>query len=86
MATKTLTDAELLANIDADRDGPVGPAVDAAPLRALAAAVRRRDQAEADVSRLVESARSAGLSWAVIGAELGVTRQGALKRYGHGRD
>lgn len=80
-ATKT-SDAELLARIEADTDEPTGPAIGGDTLRALAAAGRARANAEETITDAVAQARSEGLSWAVIGAVLGVSRQGALKRYG----
>ena len=56
----------------------VGPEV-LIELRAAAAA--RRD-AEGRAEGAVIVARRAGLSWGVIGAQLGITRQGARQRYG----
>ncbi len=47
-------------------------------LRAAAAA--RRD-AESRVESAVIAAHRSGLSWGVIGAQLGITRQGARQRY-----
>ncbi|MFT4299364.1 MAG: hypothetical protein QM597_07015 [Aeromicrobium sp.] len=84
MSTSQKTrDTDLLDRIEADADEPTGPAIDAAPLRAIAEAMHARDTAEEDIRSGVEKAREAGLSWAVIGAALGVSRQAALKRYGH---
>lgn len=80
-ATKP-TDADLLDRIAADADEPVGPALDAAPLRALSLAVHQRDAAETAIRDAVTAARAEGLSWAVIGTVLGISRQGALQRYG----
>lgn len=86
MATKTQSrrrsDAEILADIEADRDTPIGPPVDGATLRALGAAAKTRDDAEASVAAGIDAARAAGHSWAVIGAVLGVSRQAVVKRYG----
>lgn len=82
MTNTKVRDEELLARIEADADEPAGPAIDAAPLRAIAVAVERRSEAEEALARAVAAAREAGLSWGSIGAVLGVTRQGALKRYG----
>ena len=81
-ATAKHADAELLARIDADTDEPTGPAIDAAPLRDLARAVAVRDDAERAIGAAVDAARDQGLSWATIGAVLGISRQGALQRYG----
>lgn len=82
MSTKTIrSDADLLAEIEADQDEPIGAAIDGAPLRDIAAAVARRNAAESDIAAAVARARAAGMSWAVIGAGLGVSRQAALKRF-----
>ncbi|WP_261820828.1 hypothetical protein [Nocardioides sp. OK12] len=54
------------------------------------AIVRRTAQAEQEVRSLlrqaVASARGAGHSWAVLGAELGMSRQAAQQRFGEPRD
>lgn len=83
--TKTMhtSDTDLLASIEADTDEPIAPAIDGAVLRAIAAAHQRRDDADADLAESVATARDQGLSWAVIGSVLGMSRQGALQRYGH---
>ena len=44
-------------------------------------AVEAREDAEDRISRAVDRAREEGATWAMIGQALGVTRQGALKRY-----
>jgi len=81
---KTVTsDADPIARIDADEDEPTGEPIEAASLRELAAAVDRRSEAEMDIQAAVDAAREDGLSWGVIGAVLGISRQGALRRYGH---
>jgi hypothetical protein len=49
-------------------------------LRAAAAA---RRAAEGRLEAAVIAARHAGLSWGVIGAQLGMTRQGARQRFDH---
>jgi len=43
--------------------------------------VRRRQRLEADIAAEVVRLRAAGVSWTVIGAALGVSRQGARQRY-----
>ena len=43
--------------------------------------VRRRQRLEADIAAEVARLRRAGVSWTVIGAALGVSRQGARQRY-----
>jgi len=50
----------------------------AARLRRL---VRRRAALDAELRRQVEAARAAGLSWAKVGAALGVSREAAWKHY-----
>lgn len=47
-------------------------------LRAAAAARRAADDR---LEAAVRAGRAAGLSWGVIGAQLGVTRQGARQRF-----
>lgn len=76
------SDDEMLAEIAADTDRHIGPSIDGAPVRAITAAVQRREDAEVDIAAHVAAAREAGFSWGVIGEALGITRQGALKRYG----
>lgn len=39
--------------------------------------------AEADLHAAVAQAQEASVSWTVIGAALGVTRQAAQKQFGH---
>lgn len=48
----------------------------------LAAVVRRRQALEDEIRLTVSAARAAGLTWAQLGAALGVTRQAAQLRYG----
>ena len=50
-------------------------------LDALIAALHDRDQAERGLAQAVSAARANGASWAVIGATIGMTRQGAHKKY-----
>ncbi|NHN56235.1 hypothetical protein G9U51_10660 [Calidifontibacter sp. DB0510] len=86
MTTRTKrSDADFLAEVERDEDKPLGPAIDGAPIRAITAAVDRRQRVETEIAEHVAAARAAGFSWAVIGEALGVTRQGALKRYGANR-
>jgi len=44
--------------------------------------VRRRQRLDADIANEVARLRAAGVSWTVIGAALGVSRQGARQRFG----
>lgn len=81
---RDLSDADveaLVAGFDeAVEDGRVQP-VDGAVLRELRAAAAARRAAEERVEAAVIAAKQAGLSWGVIGAQLGVTRQGARQRF-----
>jgi hypothetical protein len=66
---------------------PVGrpPAQQAAAVsavRSLRAAQRRRLAADRDIVRSVAALRAAGASWHVVGQALGLTAEGARKRYG----
>lgn len=55
---------------------------DATHLRRIVAAARGVEDAEAELRRVVADARADGESWSVIGAALGVSRQGAHQRFG----
>ena len=54
---------------------------DAATLVELRAAAAARREAEGRIEAAALSAHRAGLSWGVIGAQLGMTRQGARQRF-----
>lgn len=56
---------------------------DAAILGELRAAAGARREAEGRVEAAAIAAHHAGLSWGVIGAQLGMTRQGARQRFQH---
>lgn len=79
------TNEEMLDEIMNANDGE-GPdplrSYDGEPLRALAQAVEARTGADAAVMAAVYRAREAGASWQMIGTILGITKQGASKRYG----
>jgi len=68
------------------------PVVGARPDAALAALVGAADAhglavaGEALTVRYVAAAREHGASWAEVGHVLGLTRQGAQRRYGHDPD
>lgn len=51
-------------------------------LAVVAASARAERESEALLRRAVVSARAAGASWALIGAELGMSRQAAQQRFG----
>ncbi|MGO1545102.1 MAG: hypothetical protein ACTHXA_12275 [Gulosibacter sp.] len=76
-------DEELLNEIENsnDGDGP-DPVFTAGPaLAAVAAASLRVKAAESDLDAAVAAARESGQTWQAIGEVLGMTRQGALKRF-----
>ena len=55
--------------------------VDASTLRELRAAAAARREAEGRIEAAALAAHRAGLSWGAIGAQLGMTRQGARQRF-----
>ena len=55
--------------------------VDGAVFREVRAAAAGRRAAEERLEAAVVAAKNSGLSWGTIGAQLGVTRQGARQRY-----
>jgi hypothetical protein len=58
---------------------PPGPAFDV--LRWVATAHQQAGAAETTLAAAVTRARQAGASWSLIGAQLGVSRQGAQQRF-----
>ena len=78
------TAEEMLDEIESADDG-VGPApaatVDDPVLARIAVAQMRLRAAERALDGAVMAARDAGLSWQAIGDALGMTRQGANKRF-----
>lgn len=78
-----LSDAEAGAIVDtfdeAASDGYVVIATDA--LAELRAAVAARREADSRIEAAAFTAHRAGASWGVIGAQLGMTRQGARQRF-----
>jgi FAD/FMN-containing dehydrogenase len=58
---------------------------DAAPLRAIRAAVIARSETEREIAAAVQVARKAGHTWASIGAMLGTSGEAARQRYGERR-
>ena len=78
------TDDDALATWMASDEFDPDPAEfqDATPLRRVAAAVEGVDRAEQHLRQEVDLARQAGLSWTVIAAALGVSRQAARQRFG----
>lgn len=80
---RDLTDTEAAAAIDEFANAPndTYTVTDAATLAELRAATAARREAEGRIEAAVLAARRAGLSWGVIGAQLGMTRQGARQRF-----
>jgi hypothetical protein len=63
-------------------DPATTPAHDALHFRKIIAARKKLAQAEQELRDVVQAARDAGDSWAVIGAALDTTRQAAFQRFG----
>jgi hypothetical protein len=61
---------------DADRG-------DVSPLTRVRLAALKRSEAERDIAEAVNAARSAGVSWAKLGRELGTSGEATRQRYGH---
>ena len=78
----TAADVEaIVADFDrAVEQGRVRP-VDGAVFQELRAAAAARRAAQERVDAAVIAAKRSGLSWGTIGAQLGITRQGARQRY-----
>ena len=79
---RTLTVEEANAIVAAfDEHDDEYDAIDAATLRELRAAAAARREADARIEAAALAAHRAGMSWAAIGAQLGMTRQGARQRF-----
>lgn len=78
-----LTDAEAVAIVAAFDDTPDDKysVTDTATLAELRAAAAARREAEGRIEAAALAAHRAGLSWGVIGAQVGMTRQGARQRF-----
>lgn len=55
-------------------------------LAVISASARAESEAGALLHRSVRAARAAGVSWALVGAELGMSRQAAQQRFGAGTE
>lgn len=74
------TEDDMLAEIESGQ--PLHPhATVEGELAAIAVAMMQLDAAEQTLDQAVAHARDAGHSWQEIGEVLGMTRQGALKRF-----
>jgi hypothetical protein len=81
---KEMTEADVVAlveQLDAAVDRGEARVVSGDVLVELRAAAAGRRAAEERLELAVRAGRAAGLSWGVIGAQLGVTRQGARQRF-----
>lgn len=74
------TNDEMLAELMDDATAPVAVYRGSA-LRDLAAAVESRTRADSAVLAAVLAAREDGATWQMIGDILGMTKQGAAKRF-----
>lgn len=80
---RDLTDTEaeaMVAAFDSHSDDEYS-VTDAATLSELRAAAAERRDAEGRIEAAALAAHRAGLSWGTIGAQLGMTRQGARQRF-----
>jgi hypothetical protein len=80
---RDLSAAEAEAIVSAFDDNPndAYSVTDAATLAELRAAASARREAEGRIEAAALAAHRAGLSWGVIGTQLGMTRQGARQRF-----
>ena len=76
-----LEQANDLADRFEDHDPNPDDVTDAAPLRALREAFQQRAAAEERIADLVAAARTAGHSWAAIGAMVGTSGEAVRQRY-----
>ncbi|MDR0284301.1 MAG: hypothetical protein LBI33_05340 [Propionibacteriaceae bacterium] len=84
MNTTHLTDEQLADWMETSNNG-AGPtprsSISRADLDDLLVAVTERDRAERHVAHAAKTAHAAGATWTIIGQALGMTRQGAHKKY-----
>ena len=80
---RNLTDTEAAVMVAAFDDAPDDTylSADAATLSELRAAAAAQREAEGRNEAAAIAAHRSGLSWGVIGAQLGMTRQGARQRF-----
>lgn len=80
---RDLSDADadaIVAAFDDNADDAYS-VIDSATLAELRAAASARREAEGRIEAAALTAHRAGLSWGVIGSQLGMTRQGARQRF-----
>ena len=78
---KDMTETEAAAVVAAFDDADDYGVAEADILAELRAAAAARREAEGRIEAAALGAHRAGLSWGVIGAQLGMTRQGARQRF-----
>jgi L-amino acid N-acyltransferase YncA len=81
---KNMSEADvsaMVAHLDGALERGEVTVVPTAVLSELRAAAAARRAAEERVESAVANARNVGLSWGIVGAQLGITRQGARQRY-----
>jgi hypothetical protein len=75
-------DSDALSDwVASDDFDPGDEFLDAAPLRRIVASQEAVDQARRQLDDDVRAAHQAGMSWTVIGALLGISRQAARQRF-----
>ena len=79
--TLTAEEADAIVAAFDEHDDDEYDVIDAATLRELRAAAAARREADARIEAAALAAHRAGMSWGVIGAQLGMTRQGARQRF-----
>lgn len=77
----TDNDADAIISAFDDNVDAAYSVADAAVLAELRAAASARREAEGRIEAAALAAHRAGVSWGVIGAQLGMTRQGARQRF-----
>ena len=77
----TTNDADAIVAAFDDHADDEYSVTDAATLRELRAAAAARREADARLEAAALAAHRAGLSWGLIGSQLGMTRQGARQRF-----
>lgn len=77
----TTTEAEAIVAAFDDHDDNDYSVTDTTTLDELRAAAASRREAEGRIEAAALAAHRAGLSWGAIGAQLGMTRQGARQRF-----
>ena len=77
----TMTEMDAIVAVFDDHADDEYSVTDSATLRELRAAGAARREAEARIEAAALAAHRAGLSWGIIGAQLGMTRQGARQRF-----